>query len=111
MKGINNGVMDEPPVKLHVMGGANQGHWRWENEWPLARTRYTEYYLHDGKSGTVPSLNDGTLNTQKQKKEEQPDAYLHDPKHPTSTIGGNLTRTTPVDKRGPLTSNRLRRAC
>ena len=42
LKGIDTGVMDEPPVKLFIMG-INQ--WRNENEWPLARTQYTRYYL------------------------------------------------------------------
>ncbi len=42
LKGIDTGIMDEPPIKLFVMG-ANQ--WRFENEWPLARTQWTKYYL------------------------------------------------------------------
>ena len=37
--------MDEPPVKLFVMG-ANK--WRLEDEWPLKRTEWTEFYLHPG---------------------------------------------------------------
>ena len=45
LKGIDNGVMDEPPIKLFVMG-INK--WRFENEWPLARTEWTKYYLHPG---------------------------------------------------------------
>jgi len=42
LKGIDNGIMDEPPVKLFVMG-ANQ--WRYEKEWPLSRAEWSEYYL------------------------------------------------------------------
>ena len=42
LKGIDNGIMDEPPVKLYVMG-INK--WRFENEWPLKRTKYTKFYL------------------------------------------------------------------
>lgn len=43
VKGIDNGIMDEPRVKIFVMG-VNK--WKFENEWPLARTQYTKFYLH-----------------------------------------------------------------
>lgn len=43
LKGIDTGIMDEPPIKLFVMG-INK--WRFENEWPLARTKWTRFYLH-----------------------------------------------------------------
>jgi hypothetical protein len=43
LKGIDTGIMDEPPIKLFVMG-ANK--WRFEREWPLARTGWTKFYLH-----------------------------------------------------------------
>ena len=43
LKGINNGIMEEPPVKIFVMG---ENKWRFENEWPLARTHYQNYYFH-----------------------------------------------------------------
>ncbi|MDQ7864789.1 CocE/NonD family hydrolase [Peribacillus frigoritolerans] len=50
LKGIDNGIEKEPPVKIFVMG-INE--WRDENEWPLERTEYTSYYLHSkGKANT-----------------------------------------------------------
>jgi predicted acyl esterase len=45
LKGIDNGVMDEPPVKLAIRKGADAFEWRYENEWPPARTRWTKLYL------------------------------------------------------------------
>ena len=45
LKGIENGVMDEPPVKLAIRHGADQVEWRHENEWPLARTKWTKFYF------------------------------------------------------------------
>lgn len=42
LKGIDNGVMDGAPIKLWVQG-INE--WREEHEWPLARTKWTKYYL------------------------------------------------------------------
>jgi predicted acyl esterase len=54
LKGIDTGILDEPPIKLFVMG-INK--WRFENEWPLARTQWTKLYLHPGGrlSAGVPS--------------------------------------------------------
>ncbi len=46
LKGVDNGITDEPPVKLFV-GGVNK--WKFETEWPPAATRYTRLYLHPGK--------------------------------------------------------------
>jgi predicted acyl esterase len=45
LKGIANGVMDEPPVKLAIRKGGDAFAWRSEREWPLARTRWTRFYL------------------------------------------------------------------
>src|SRR3984893_7434160 len=45
LKGIDNGVMDEPPVKLQIRKGADAFEWRDEQEWPLKRTRWTKLYL------------------------------------------------------------------
>ncbi len=45
LKGIDNGVMDEPPVKLAIRKGGDVVEWRHEHEWPLARTRWTKLYL------------------------------------------------------------------
>jgi len=45
LKGINNGVMDEPPVKLAIRKGHDEIEWRHEHEWPLARTRWNKLYF------------------------------------------------------------------
>lgn len=42
LKGIENGVMDQPTVKFFVEGSYK---WREEEEWPLPYTEYTNYYL------------------------------------------------------------------
>ena len=44
LKGIDTGIMDEPPVRLFVMG-TNQ--WKEANEWPLPETKWTTFYLHE----------------------------------------------------------------
>jgi putative CocE/NonD family hydrolase len=45
LKDIDNGVMQEPPVKLAIRTGHGEYHFRHENEWPIARTRWTKFYL------------------------------------------------------------------
>ena len=46
LKGIENGIMDEPPVKLAIRHGADKFEWRHELEWPLARTQWTKLYFN-----------------------------------------------------------------
>jgi predicted acyl esterase len=51
LKGQDTGIMDEPPVKLMIRtGGENPKNYkfRYENEWPLARTQWTKFYLDAG---------------------------------------------------------------
>jgi putative CocE/NonD family hydrolase len=92
LKGVDNGVDREPPVRIYVMGGGDAhktpegrvfvgGHWREEKEWPLARTDYTPYYVHPG----------GQLSVAKPAEEQPPVTYLFDPRHPVPTLGGNVS--------------------
>lgn len=53
LKGIETGIMDEPPVKLMIRtgGGTMKDYdFRFENEWPLARTQWTKFYLRAERS-------------------------------------------------------------
>ncbi|MGH8639347.1 MAG: CocE/NonD family hydrolase, partial [Burkholderiales bacterium] len=45
LKGFDNGLANEPPVKLFVMG---RNQWVYENEYPLARTDYRPLYFTSG---------------------------------------------------------------
>jgi putative CocE/NonD family hydrolase len=84
LKGIENQIMEEPPVKIFVMG-VNQ--WRDEQEWPLARTEYVPYYLHSG--GKANSRHgDGRLSTSKPGLEDT-DQFVYDPGNPVPTRGGS----------------------
>ena len=54
LKGADTGIMKEPPVKLLIRTGGGKGYqWRNENEWPLARTRWTKFYLKPGAPGAA----------------------------------------------------------
>jgi putative CocE/NonD family hydrolase len=91
LKGIDNGVDREQPVRIYVMGGGDAhktpegrlfvgGHWRDEREWPLARTQYVPYFLH----------RNGSLSADKPTNEE-PTTFLFDPRNPVPTLGGNVS--------------------
>jgi len=85
LKGAHNGIMDEPPVRLFVMG---DNVWRDEQEWPLARAQSVKYYLHS--QGKANSTNgDGALSPQPP-GDEPPDVFLYNPADPVSTRGGPL---------------------
>ena len=55
-------------------------------EWPLARTRFTTYYLHSqGRANS--SHGDGELSPTAP-GDEPPDSYQYDPANPVPTVGG-----------------------
>jgi len=45
LKGVDTGILREPPIRLALRQGGEEYEWRYEYEWPLARTRWTPYYL------------------------------------------------------------------
>ena len=54
LKGIDTGIMSEPPVKLEIRTGGSPGRYefRSEKEWPLARTQWTKMYLQIDREPT-----------------------------------------------------------
>jgi hypothetical protein len=45
LKGIDNGIMDKPPVRLEIRTGRGASYLQEEREWPIARTAYVRWYL------------------------------------------------------------------
>ncbi|MDT1064227.1 CocE/NonD family hydrolase [Paracoccus sp. CPCC 101403] len=78
LKGIDTGIMDEPPIKLFV-NGANK--YRYADQWPLKETKWTKLYLDSWEklrwNEFIPGSNDGI---------EQPDAFLQMPLNLTSKV-------------------------
>jgi putative CocE/NonD family hydrolase len=62
-------------VTLFVMGDNT---WRDEDDWPLARTRWTRWYLRA----------DGSLTPAAPGDFDAPSHYTHDPRDPVPTVGG-----------------------
>ena len=85
LRGIDNGIDHEPPVRIFVMG---ENLWRSENEWPLARTRYSPYYLSsDGRANSLHGT--GTLSAELP-NDAGLDRYSYDPENPVPTVGGPI---------------------
>lgn len=96
LKGIDNGIMDEPPVRILMMAGARKGAYSPKNrfmefaDWPPASREVRYYPAPDRTLTTVPPTEDGLAIS-----------YRFDPAHPVPTVGGaNLTfERGPMDQR------------
>lgn len=96
LKGNENGIVDEPPIRLFVMGVNT---WRDEYEWPLARTDWQKWHLHSGgKANTL--IGDGAL-SRSTPDDESPDQFTYDPLYPVPTRGGNTCCSPHVVPWGP----------
>jgi len=85
LKGIENKATDMPKVQIYVIG---KNKWRADEEWPLASTQYTTYYLHsDGHANS--RFGTGVLSTEKPGNEPS-DQFIYDPKTPVPTVGGSV---------------------
>ena len=99
LKDKDTGVRDWPAIRLFVMG---ENQWRGESEWPLARTRFTPYYLHSRGGANDPNA-DGSLDTS-QPGAEKTDTYVYDPNNPAPTAGGNNLTGAPA---GPFDQTKV----
>jgi len=99
LKDKDTGVEAWPPCRIFVMG---ENRWRNENEWPLARTVYTPFYLHSSGSANTRS-GDGTL-SKELPSEEAADRFVYDPENPVPTAGGNNLFGAPA---GPFDQSAL----
>ena len=84
LKGKKTGVESWSAFRLFVMG---ENRWRDESEWPLKRTRFTEYFLHSGGKANS-SKGDGSITTTAP-AEEKPDEFSYDGDDAVPTVGGN----------------------
>lgn len=66
LKGIDTGMMDEPPV-TYLVKGADE--WHTATDWPLPGTEWTRFYLHG----------DGSLNTTAPGPDQPVRSFTNDP--------------------------------
>jgi hypothetical protein len=128
LKGIQNGVDRDAPIRIYVMGAEK---WRDEREWPLARTRFTPFYLTSGgranslrgdgrleagvgwdKRSAGPPRSEKTASSHGKPGDAHggpalrlshptspPDRFTYDPENPVYTLGGQIS--THADIWGP----------
>ncbi len=92
LKGIDNGVHDDPPVQLFVMvppdnGTTGGGFWVTADEFPQRDVVETRFYLRSGGDANS-SDGDGVLTSDG--PGGSPDEYVYDPDDPVPTVGGNM---------------------
>lgn len=96
LKGVDNGIMDEPAMTYYHMASARKGHVSDKNRffrtdvWPPPG-RDTRYYLHS----------DGTIDTMRPTAPESATRYTFDPANPVPTFGGANYNNFP--KEHPIT--------
>ena len=77
LKGIDNGIQKEKPVRIFVMG---DNVWRDEDAWPLVRARDTSFYLN----GAANESAIGSLAASPAAKSVPFSEFLSDPRHPVT---------------------------
>jgi uncharacterized protein len=108
IKGVANGVEDEPAVRVFVMGGGSGrrnrdgrldhgGRWRSAVSWPLSQTRSTRLYLQPerGLAMTPPPAGSASFK------------YAFDPRDPAPTLGGAISSGEPIMHAGAFDQNTL----
>jgi len=80
LKGQDTGIMEEPPVKVWVMG-ANE--WRTGSDWPLPETEWTKFYLGSWERLTTEAPLPVGMS---QAVHPEPDAFVQMPPTHTSKV-------------------------
>lgn len=90
LKQEDNSIMQEPPVRIFVMG---DNHWRDELDWPLPHTQWVKYFIHSNGNAnsrfgdglltpSAPAVEHGSHN----EHEASFDQYIYDPANPVPFI-------------------------
>ena len=83
LKGVDNGITREKPVKLFVMG---KNVWREFDRWPPRGVEIQKWYF-DSNAGANSLSGDGRLATTLP-NEKGADTFVYDPMNPVPTTGG-----------------------
>ncbi len=94
LKGKQNGIDRDAPVRIFVMG---ENRWRDEQHWPLKRTRDKVLFLTSGGHANTPE-GDGKL-VDRAPADRGADRYVYDPKDPVPTLYSKAAFTHASDQR------------
>lgn len=89
LKGVETGILEEPPIQIHVRGEGMRS----EHEWPLARVEWTE--LHLGRWNA--------LQRDPEAEEGHPDVFVQQPLAETADVASVDYRTDPLTQDLELT--------
>jgi putative CocE/NonD family hydrolase len=93
LKGIKNGIMDEPPIHYYLMGMDKKAAWKVTDTWPLRNREMTRYYFGPAETGETVSINNGILNLSSPTVPQASDPYTVD----YTTTSSNHSRWTAVN--------------
>lgn len=85
LKGNDTGMMDEPPIKLFVMG---ENRYRYLNEWPIPGVEYMKCYLRRWEG----------LSFQPELYQDEPDAFIQQPLHLSNKRDSVIYLSPPLDE-------------
>jgi hypothetical protein len=94
LKGINNGIRDEPTIHYYLMGTPKKEAWQTSTQWPLENRKPTHFYFGKGRTGSIASINDGFLSTELPTVPDGFDAYMVD----YTTTSGKNSRWVAVEE-------------
>jgi putative CocE/NonD family hydrolase len=96
LKGIDTGVLDDPPVRYFLMG---QNVWRSADAWPPPAAGEQRWYLRSGGRANT-AAGDGRLSRRPPAQGEAgADRYRYDPRDPVPTIWPLNDQNEPLDHR------------
>jgi len=88
LKGIDTGIMNEPPVRYWLMG-ANE--WRSGSDWPLPQTQWTKFYLNSWERLQATPFTPSSA-----EDELPPDAFVQMPPTQTNKVAKLRYLTDPL---------------
>nr|AIE91090.1 peptidase S15 [uncultured marine group II/III euryarchaeote AD1000_105_G07] len=93
LKGIDNGLGAEPPVKFFVL---NENRWHYRNDWPPSNVVSTNFYLASRGHANTP-LGDGRL-TRNIPTETKADHFDYNPRNPVLSLVGPSGQAAACDQ-------------
>lgn len=94
LKGIENGVEDEPACRYFVMGSAQ---WKSADTWPPEGLSERTLYL--GSDGQARPIQDAGTLAEGEPRADTADEYIYDPHDPVPTLWTTAFFTIPPDRR------------
>ena len=88
LKGLDTGLQAEDPIFYQVMRSPKAAEWKSAKDWPIADAAASDFYLGQGRSGSVASVNDGRLQTSPPKAGQAHDLFTVE----YSATSGTTTR-------------------